>query len=444
MNKNFEQVIEDDRAMIFKAQIILANSGDPDSQNIIGHSYEDGDGVQQDFGKALEWHKLAAQRGNFDSAFRIGRIYHFGLGVEQRFSDAVEWYGIASNGNHDLAKVNLGLLYINGEGVAQNYKIAEDLFRQAAEKGVHDAQNNLGAMYSMGLGVLTNNEEAFKWYFLAAMQGNQKAQLSIGLMYKDGIGVPQNSQDAYRWLHESAVLGDDGAQLHLGWMLIQGDDVPLDMQEGLKWLKASADQGNDLAQSRIDSLEFHESNEAPTNASSAFLKQFGIALMADYFNISYLVNNSRAQNLYFLVPEPMWEYYDNFYKELGVKFSFGEVKENPENFAWLVFNSPKDKEIVEDYYEAFNLHNRKNEMISFPDIYEGKKDPQDDICGWYLGAIESFFKNNFETKLPIPFGISEDDPNERMFMLYSENGMTGLYKGSQIFQNSPIRFVKNK
>ena len=115
MNKNFEQVIEDDRAMIFKAQIILANSGDPDSQNIIGHCYEDGDGVQQDFGKALEWHKLAAQRGNFDSAFRIGRIYHFGLGVEQRFSDAVEWYGIASNGNHDLAKVNLGLLYINGK-----------------------------------------------------------------------------------------------------------------------------------------------------------------------------------------------------------------------------------------------------------------------------------------------------------------------------------------
>lgn len=184
-------------------------------------------------------------------------------------------------------------------------------------------------------------------------------------------------------------------------------------------------------------------NQSQENASSPFLMQFGIALMADYFNLSYLVNNSRAKDLYFLVPQPMWEHYGDFYEVLGVNFSFRAVKENPEKFAWLEFDSKKDKEIVENYYEAFNLHNRKNEMIVLPDVYEGKKDIQDEVCGWYLNAIESFFKNNFESKLPIPFGICEGDPTERMFMLYSENGMIGLYKGSQIFQNSTIRFVKN-
>jgi TPR repeat protein len=443
MNEIHKEKSASDSAMELKTKIILANLGDSNAQNEIGLAYETGDHVQQDFDKAIEWHKLAADQGNFDSAFRIGRIYHFGLGDDQNFYEASKWYEIASAGNHNLARVNLGMLYINGEGVAQDYKYAEDLFRVAAAQGTHDAQNNLGAMYSMGLGVSPNDEEAFKWYLLAAKQGNQKAQLSIGLMYKDGIGVPQNSEDACRWLYESAAQGDDGAQLHLGWMLIQGDGVPENMQEGLEWLKASASQGNEIAQTRINSLDDTANNEIVSTASSAFLKQFGIALMADYFNISYLVNNSRAQNLYFLVPEPMREYYDNFYSELGVNFSFEIVKESPEKFAWLVFDSEKDKEIVEDYYEAFNFHNRRNEMISFPDIYEGKKDPQDDVCGWYLDAIESFFKNNFESKLPIPFGICEDDPNERMFMLYSENGMIGLYKGSQIFKNSPIRFVNN-
>jgi TPR repeat protein len=443
MNYIDEEPSENDHSRELKAKLILANLGDPDAQSIVGHAYEDGDQVQQDFNKALEWHKLAAEQGNVDSAFRIGRIYDLGLGGQQSFSEAVKWYETASCGNHNPAKVNLGLLYVNGEGVIQDYKIAADLFRTAAVQGEHDAQNNLGAMYSMGLGVSPNDEEAFKWYFLAAEQRNQKAQISIGLMYKDGIGVQQNSEEACRWLHESAFQGDDGAQLHLGWMLIQGDGVPENMSEGLKWLKASADQGNEIAQSRINSIEVHDGNEVVSIDSSAFLKQFGIALMADYFNISYLVNNSRAKDLYFLVPEPMWEYYNDFYKELGVNFSFGDVKENPEEFAWLVFDSAKDKEIVEDYYDAFNFNNRRNEMISFPDIYEGKKDPQNEVCGWYLGAIESYFRNNFESKIPIPMGICEDDPSERVFMLYSENGMIGLYKGSQIFQNSPIRFVKN-
>jgi hypothetical protein len=38
-------------------------------------------------------------------------------------------------------------------------------------------------------------------------------------------------------------------------------------------------------------------------------------------------------------------------------------------------------------------------------------------------------------------GISEDDPNERMFMAYNKYGMPGLYKGSQLFNKSLIRFI---
>jgi TPR repeat protein len=262
MNEIYKEKSSSDRAMELKAKIILANLGDSNAQNEIGLAYETGDHVQQDFDKAIEWHKLAADQGNLDSAFRIGRIYHFGLGDDQNFYEAAKWYEIASAGNHDLARVNLGLLYINGEGVAQDYKNAEDLFRAAAAQGTHDAQNNLGAMYSMGLGVSPNDEEAFKWYLLAAKQGNQKAQLSIGLMYKDGIGVPQNSEDAYRWLYESAVQGDDGAQLHLGWMLIQGDGVPENRQEGLEWLKASAGQGNEVAEARIAALNANDHSES--------------------------------------------------------------------------------------------------------------------------------------------------------------------------------------
>lgn len=172
-----------------------------------------------------------------------------------------------------------------------------------------------------------------------------------------------------------------------------------------------------------------------------FMPQFGIALLADYYHVTYLLNSDRAQGLNICIPGPMWSHFGNFFDELEIDFTMERVKENPENYAWIKFASEKEKNKADDYFEAFNFHNRKNEMIALPNLYEGKSTPNSDICVWYLDAIISFFNEDFESKIAIPFGISEDDPNERMFMVYSNTGMVGLYKGTQLFKNSPIRFV---
>jgi len=231
--------------------IILATTGDPNAQNSVGHAYEEGAGVEQDFDAALAWHNLAAMQGHVDSMFQIGRINQLGLTGESNFEEAEKWYRLALAKGHVLAKVNLGMMFVNGEGVSINYKLAENLFRDAAHQGSCDAQNNLGAMYSMGLGVTADDEQAFKWYFLAAEQGNQKAQLSLGLIYRDGIGVQQDYEKSIYWLRKSAIQGDDGAQLHLGLMLIQDEGLAENAEEGRWWLQTSAEQGNDIAKERM-------------------------------------------------------------------------------------------------------------------------------------------------------------------------------------------------
>lgn len=176
--------------------------------------------------------------------------------------------------------------------------------------------------------------------------------------------------------------------------------------------------------------------------SNSFAKQLGMALSADYFEISSLLSSDKSQNLDFVAPSPMWNHYNNVYLDLGIKFTLERTEEDPENFAWLSFSSKIEKSIAEDYFKAFNFHNRTNAMIVLPNLNEDRKAPNEDVCCWYLTAIESFYRNNFHSNIPIPFGICESNPKERMFMVYSETGCLGLHKGTNLFKNSPIRFVK--
>jgi uncharacterized protein len=45
----------------------------------IAELYENGWGVAQDYGKALEWFHKAADAGNTDAMINLGRLYEQGL-----------------------------------------------------------------------------------------------------------------------------------------------------------------------------------------------------------------------------------------------------------------------------------------------------------------------------------------------------------------------------
>jgi TPR repeat protein len=48
-----------------------AKQGDPLSQHNLGYCYENGEGVEKDIKKAIEWYQKAAKQGHEDSILRL-------------------------------------------------------------------------------------------------------------------------------------------------------------------------------------------------------------------------------------------------------------------------------------------------------------------------------------------------------------------------------------
>jgi TPR repeat protein len=70
----------------------------------LGCCYENGDGVPQDYKKALEWYRVAAEDGAIDAEYNIGRCYYLGRGVKQDSVEGNNWMMRAAKHGHKEAQ----------------------------------------------------------------------------------------------------------------------------------------------------------------------------------------------------------------------------------------------------------------------------------------------------------------------------------------------------
>lgn len=113
----------------------LANQGNAIAQHNLGVAYANGEGVSQDYTKAVEWYKKAASQGYTSSQFNLGNAYYNGTGVRQDYVQARQWYEKAANQGLVEAQTNLGIIYANGEGVRQSKGTAKKWFGKACDNG---------------------------------------------------------------------------------------------------------------------------------------------------------------------------------------------------------------------------------------------------------------------------------------------------------------------
>ena len=111
--------------------------------------YIDGEGVEKDGEKAIEWFKKAYEKNGGaagDAANRIGIIYNGGYGVEKDDVKKVEWYRKSAEKGYDWGMYNVAGCYINGEGTDKNVDEAKKWYNKAIEKNgeaVKDARKKL-------------------------------------------------------------------------------------------------------------------------------------------------------------------------------------------------------------------------------------------------------------------------------------------------------------
>jgi TPR repeat protein len=190
-----------------------------------------------------------ANAGDAASEAAIGLAYAGGNGVAQDFTKAADWLRKAADQDNGVAEAALGLLYYSGRGVPQDYSKAAELYRKAADKGIAKAELSLGILYRDGQGVSKDYGEALDWFNKAANQGDAEAEYSLALLYDDGKGVPQDTSKAVTFYRRASAQGLAQAQINLGLILFaNAGGRPRTLEESYFWLDLAAARATEAAQ----------------------------------------------------------------------------------------------------------------------------------------------------------------------------------------------------
>lgn len=114
---------------------VFAEQGYALEQVYLGTYYEDGIGVRQDYGKAVEWYRKSADQGNVEGQYQLGRMYYYGYGVRQDYGKALYWYRKSADKNEPYAQFRLGLMSRYGIGVKQNKVTAKEWYGKSCDNG---------------------------------------------------------------------------------------------------------------------------------------------------------------------------------------------------------------------------------------------------------------------------------------------------------------------
>ena len=231
-----------------------AEQGYAAAQNSLGECYFYGRGVTQDYAQAICWFRKAAEQGYAKAQYNLGYCYKNGLGVTKDYAQAVYWYRKAAEQGYAKAQNDLGYCYENGQGVTQDYAQSISWYHKAAEQGNAKAQNNLGNCYYYGKGLTKDYAQAANWYRKAAEQGDAQAQYNLGVSYTTGQGVTQDYAQAANWYRKAAEQGNAAAQVCLGYGYQYGQGVKQDDTQAVYWFRKAAEQGSNDAKRALERL----------------------------------------------------------------------------------------------------------------------------------------------------------------------------------------------
>jgi TPR repeat protein/ankyrin repeat protein len=193
-----------------------ANNGDEEAQSEMGELHRLGQlGFARDDSAAAKWYHQAADQGDAESQTHLGLMYENGWGVEKDYGQAVNWYRKAAKAGDSGAQLNLGNMYFNGFGVEKDNAEALNWYRKSAEAGNSAAEYYVACMYENGFGVEKDFSLAIRWCRKAAEQTNAEAQCNMGLLYENGWGVEKDRAQAANWYRKAAAQGNSSARAAL-------------------------------------------------------------------------------------------------------------------------------------------------------------------------------------------------------------------------------------
>ena len=279
MAKN--EIEEDDVEAVswFEKAIEKGNNGN--ANNWLGWMYENGKGVPQNYEKAVELYKKAADAESGYAQNKLGWIYENGeYGQKKDLEEALKWYKEAAENDYDgaqesVARVEQALqeeteTERSTEKTAEqyyeegNYEEALTAYREAGD--TENVERVLQTMYDLAEDYRTgsdeyekNEEEALRYYKLVAEDESAEDELVGNACFYLGYILAHNETEeddteSISWYEKAIEKGDVDSINNLGWMYENGKGVTQDYEKAIELYKLAADDGEDYAMNNLGSI----------------------------------------------------------------------------------------------------------------------------------------------------------------------------------------------
>jgi TPR repeat protein len=124
-----------------------AAAGNQMGQSWLGTMYRDGRGVSRNYTEAEKWFSFAAEQGSAWAEGQIGLLYtHGGDGLPQDYGKAIAYFRRSADGGDADSLYNLGWAYEMGLGVPRDREQAIEWYSKAAGKRQKSAMDRLDSL----------------------------------------------------------------------------------------------------------------------------------------------------------------------------------------------------------------------------------------------------------------------------------------------------------
>ncbi|MEE9445570.1 MAG: tetratricopeptide repeat protein [Cocleimonas sp.] len=110
---SFNAVAAEDRNQVNKSSKVEISISD--KQLLLANQLRKGEGVSQDFYKAVQLYKMASKKGNAEAQYWLGVMYFDGSGITDDRDEAIHWIALSSDQNYPPAQKLLHHLLVTEE-----------------------------------------------------------------------------------------------------------------------------------------------------------------------------------------------------------------------------------------------------------------------------------------------------------------------------------------
>lgn len=249
-------------------------------------AYFTGNGVEHDAKLAAYWYQKAAESGNPESQNLLGSLYEVGLGVRADPARALHWYQLSAASGLSDAAVNLGVIYALGLGVKKDVSVAAGYFEKAVQKGNGTGATYLGTLYYTGNGLTLDKVAAEHWYLIGHKMHDPISTYNLGALYSTAPDHPHDLAIAVRFLRQAAEVKYVPAMHSLALLVIQHPELAKSRHEAQDLLEFAANAGY-WKSSVLRGIVARDGNGVAADSKAAYY----------HFRVAILQGGAAAENL---------------------------------------------------------------------------------------------------------------------------------------------------